>query len=232
MPTIFKLCFTAAFALLAAACVTVDPHGFSAQEVRSWKVVAVEGAIPDNVRVRWPKAEDEYIEKALPRAPAQFVVDSNSGHERSIAGERPPVTEEVRRGAWAHVRGRFSERVRHVMDPMRGVLDGQRPVKLVTTLHGLDVPSRGRQFAEGLAMRLVLGHGAPMPNSTMVVSTDVVDARTGAVLASYPRRTLTLPGGEALISFNSADPYGTDAVVGMLRTYQAEFATWLLKSGA
>jgi hypothetical protein len=226
-----KLCCAAALALMAAACVTADPHGFSAQEVQSWKVVSVEGVIPDNVRVLWPKAEEEYLDKALPVASAKLVTDPNSGHERQIAGERPPMTEEVRRGAWAHVRSRFSERVRHVMDPLRGALAGQRPVKLVTTLHGLDVPSRGRQFAEGLAMRLVLGPGAPMPSSRMAVSTDVVDARTGAVLASYPRRTMTLPGGEALISFNSADPYGTDAVVAMLRDYETGFATWLLKTG-
>jgi hypothetical protein len=217
--------------MLVAGCVSVAPHALSAQDIQSWKVVAVEGIVPDTTFLAWPKIENQYLERALPVAPAKLVVDPNSGREQLESGERPPITEEVRRGARGFAKTQFEERLHHAMSPVRAMLNGQRPVKLVTTLSRLDVPSAARQVIQGAAMAVLFGPTGALPNTTLTVSTDVVDAKTGAVLASYPQRTLVRPGGEALISFDSSDPYSTDVVVGLLRGYQRDFASWLLKTG-
>ncbi|MDF3064012.1 MAG: hypothetical protein K0S06_4121 [Microvirga sp.] len=226
-----KLCLASGLAMLVAGCVSVAPHALSAQDIQSWKVVAVEGIVPDTTFLAWPKIENQYLERALPVAPAKLVVDPNSGREQLESGERPPITEEVRRGARGFAKTQFEERLHHAMSPVRAMLNGQRPVKLVTTLSRLDVPSAARQVIQGAAMAVLFGPTGALPNTTLTVSTDVVDAKTGAVLASYPQRTLVRPGGEALISFDSSDPYSTDVVVGLLRGYQRDFASWLLKTG-
>ena len=108
---------------------------------------------------------------------------------------------------------------------------GQRPVKIRTTLHRLDVPTLGRQIVAGAIMAVAFGAGAATAQnrSTMEVSTVVVDAKTGAVLLSSPQKPLTRQGGEAGGVASPTDPYVGDAVANMLGEHKNEFGRWLVK---
>lgn len=217
-------------ACVLAGCVTTPPHSLTVQDIGSWKLVDVEGTFADNARVNWPKVEDAFIDANLPRGPETTSEDDN-GRLVTRPGERPAVTDEVRRAARLHAQAQFTDRTRRHMEPLGAAMAGQRPVKIRTTLHRLDVPTLGRQIVAGAIMAVAFGAGAATAQnrSTMEVSTVVVDAKTEAVLVSYPQRTLTRQGGEASGVANSTDPYVGDAVASMLGEYKNEFGRWLVK---
>ena len=112
------------------------------------------------------------------------------------------------------------------MEPIRGVLLGRRPVKVVTTVYGLDVPTMGRQIVNNL----LFGSGTSGSQSKISLSTDIVDAKTGAVLLSYPKQFVSRQGGESLFALDASDPYSSDAAAGLLKQYHEQYFRWLLKA--
>lgn len=174
-------------ACLLAGCVTVPPPSLSVEDVSSWKLIGVEGALADTARIGWPKVEDEFLAANLSRAPDTTSTD-REGNAVTVPGAPLPLTDDQRRAARALVQSRFTERVRLHLEPLGAAMVGQRPVKIRATLRRLDVPSLGAQIVKGVAMAVMFGAAAASAQnqSTLELTTDVVDAKTGAVLLSYP----------------------------------------------
>jgi hypothetical protein len=172
-----------------------------------------------------------FVDKHLPPGPDETYVSDENGRTMTRPGQRPPMTPELKKAARALIHAELHQRARRYMEPARGALTGQRPVKVVTTVHSLDVPSMGRQIAHAVIMGLVAGAGATQSQSSITVSTDIIDAKSGTVLLSYPKRTISQSGGESvLMTGNAADPYSGDAAAALLKRYHDEYLPWLLKA--
>jgi hypothetical protein len=219
-----------ATALLVAGCMTTA-HTLSTSEVQSWKVASIETVVAPDASLVWPKVADPFMDKHLPPGPAETYVSDESGREMTRPGRRPPMTPEIQKAARAVMQTELDQRARRYMEPVRGALIGQRPVKVVTTVHRLDIPSTGRQIAQAVIGGLIGGVGAAQSQSTMTVSTDIVDAKTGAVLLSYPKSTMVLSGGEnSWMMSNAGDPYSGDAAAALLKKHHDQYLPWLLKA--
>jgi hypothetical protein len=221
-----RLFVLGAAASLVSGCVTVAAHNVATDEIQSWKVATIETVVAPDARIIWPKVEEPFVEKHLPRGAATTFVSDDSGREATKPGERPPVTSEIRQAGRAHFQRELNERARRYMEPIRGVLLGRRPVKVVTTVYGLDVPTMGRQIVNNL----LFGSGTSGSQSKISLSTDIVDAKTGAVLLSYPKQFVSRQGGESLFALDASDPYSSDAAGGLLKQYHEQYFRWLLKA--
>ena len=218
-----------ATALLLAGCQTTA-HTLSPSEVQSWKVAAIDTVVAPEARLTWPKVAEPIIDKHLPRGPDETYTN-DSGREMTRPGQRPTITPEVQKIARVQMEAELHQRARRYMEPVRGALIGQLPVKVITTVHRLDIPSTGLQIAQAVIGGLIGGVGAAQSESTMILSTDIVDAKTGAVLLSYPKNTVVLPGGEnSWMMSNAGDPYSGDAAAALLKKYHDGYLPWLLKA--
>ena len=194
-----------------AACVTVPPPSVSVDEIASSELVGseVEG---EQVIASWPDQEQAYLAsgKADPDVVKRLPTEAASNF---------PVLQAQFRAA---LQPRFQAALAQTVAP---AMQGAHPVRAVMKLQRFDVPGGARR---------VLVNG----NVTMRAVIDLVDAKSGAVLVSYPGPLFVRDIGGALLG-GVIHGVVTAAVVGaidkdepgtmMINAYVTDYRKWLLE---
>jgi len=208
---------------LLAACVTTEPHTLSVDSVRALRLERVDVVLDPAAPIAWSGL-------------AQEIRDARKGPNATTErtyGEAGP--EEVKIPA-AELRAlaasRLREKVGTFTEPsLKSSLSGTKPVVTRITVHDVRIPGTGEQIAVGLAFGLLAGPvaaGSASVNSTMAVSVDFVDPRTGSPILSYPRTTLVTQGGYKL-NMGTSGVFSHDPIERMLADLNNRLTSWLLK---
>jgi hypothetical protein len=204
------------FAATLAGCVTIPPP-ISVDEARTWKVVSVEGALAQVASSAWMSVKHDFMQ-------------ANGLEDKVIqSGDRdtPPriVEAELPREQFrAYVAARFSDRVKQSFTAkMQREFTGNRPVKIVVTMHHAMILDAGRRF---LAMLLA---GQSGDQNTLTAHIDVIDARSGQILVSYPRTVVTGMGGGAGLDFSGGPVVENDPMLRMVNQLRERFLRWILR---
>jgi hypothetical protein len=64
----------------------------------------------------------------------------------------------------------------------------------------------------------------------LTVTTQIVDAKTGAVILTFPRRTEVGQGGDGLIDWGGEDRFSSDPLVRLLAAHREDLLSWLLRN--
>jgi len=199
-----------------AGCVTTPPP-ISVDEARTWKVVSVEGALAQVASSAWMSVKYDFMQ-------------ANGLEDKVIqSGDRdtPPrvVEAELPREQYrAYVAAQFSARVKQSFTAkMQHEFTGRRPVKIVVTMHQATILDPGRRF---LAM-LVAGRSGD--ENTLTAHIDVIDARSGQVLVSYPRTVVTGVGGGPSFDFSGGPIIENDPMLRMVNRLREQFLRWILR---
>ena len=190
------------------ACVTTASHTLSVDEVRALRLERLDLVLDSAARVHWSAAEEEYAKSKGGRPQG----DSAAPREAPTEGFR------------AYIAGRLRDKAKAVIEPsLRSALVGTRPVAARINVHGVNVTG----FFEGMVPGILLGPQAV--TSDMGVSVDIVDARTGAPVLSYPRTALSTQGGQKL-DWGFSGAYSSDPIERLLADLNGRLTPWLLKT--
>jgi hypothetical protein len=205
-----------AFAVAMAGCVTTPPP-ISVDEARTWKVVSVEGALALVASSAWMSVKYDFM-KANGLEDKVIQGADRDTPTRVIEAELP--REQYR----AYVAAQFSERVKQSFTTkLQHEFAGKRPVKIVVTIHQAQILDPGRRF---LAM-LVAGQSGNQ--NTLLAHIDVLDARSGQVLVSYPRTLVTGVGGGPSFEFSGGPIIENDPMLRMVNQLREQFLRWILR---
>jgi hypothetical protein len=159
--------------VILAGCATVPPHGLSSTDVSSLKINEIKAVLGQANAVSWP---DYAFELSFSSSAAAPSLDP--------AVTPPPAVppEDINR--------RVQETVlRNMESAVRGQLpvlpDAKRPARIVVTVTAVQIPS---------AVQRILFGGAPELQASAVVT----DAKTNAVLATYPVSRATAYAGQGI----------------------------------
>jgi hypothetical protein len=215
-PIVRPISFAALGAVVLAACVTTTPpHGLSVDNVRALRLERVEVAIDPAAQINWSE-----LTSGLATAQAAPVQNDMTGSIPDIPEPPRLSPEQSRANAMANMR----EKARTVLEPtLKSTLNGMKPVNARVTVHYVKVAG----FFEGLAKHMIIGPGAAQ--STMVVSVDFIDARSGATVVSYPRTGLSTEGGYKL-NMGTTGAISHDPIERMFASLNDRLTSWLLKA--
>jgi hypothetical protein len=215
--------FQAYLVLLAVAfvsgCVSGPPHGLTQDQVRSLKIIAVEGVVAPVARANWAVVTDEFRNaKGL----NVFVKPSQERDEPQQIVEPPLPLAEFR----AFVETRFAMRVQKAFGgPLKAAFAGTRPVKVIVTLHYASIPSGGQR-----AVSMMLS-GQSGDENKLLASVELVDANSKKTIASMPQQLITgMGGGPGLDYSEGVLAIEADPMIRMLNRLRSAFSTWLLPS--
>ena len=170
----FVFAFSFAACLAIAGCVTTTPpHNLSPESVRALRFERLDLVVNPGANINWPAAVEEWTKSstATPAAPR---------------ASRETATE----GLQAHVAAQLRARARNALEPqLKTALAGGRPVIARMTVNHIHVPT----FMEGVAPALIWGPQAVQ--SGLRANIDILDARTSAVVLSFPDTLVTTQGG-------------------------------------
>ncbi len=182
-----------------AACTTIAPNTLSAVETANLRFTSLEVAVPEATRIAWSSAEDDYLR----------------GRGLSMTDPALTKTPEAR----GHLRDLAASRLRAALERVTAKRQaGDRPARLVATIHNVNIPSA--------AQRVLIG-GQP----TVKADVAIYDARTNALLTTYTGAMGTKYTGEgvtgvlvdaAFVAGGADDLYDRAA-----RDYAAGFEDWL-----
>ncbi|MGO4741053.1 hypothetical protein AB4099_31315 [Bosea sp. 2KB_26] len=205
------------FAATMAGCVTTPPP-ISVDEARTWKVVSVEGALAQVASSAWISVKHDFM-KANGLEDKIIESGDRDTPRRVIEAELP--REQFR----TYIAAQFSDRVKQSFTAkMQREFTGNRPVKIVVTMHHAVILDPGRRF---LAM-LVAGQSGDQ--NTLTAHIDVIDARSGQILVSYPRTVVTGVGGGASFDFSGGPIIENDPMLRMVNQLREQFLRWILRS--
>ncbi|MGV3633047.1 MAG: DUF6778 family protein [Pseudorhodoplanes sp.] len=192
----------AGLASILAGCVTTATNTLSPAEVQTLRLTEVRVSVPVEAGIVG------YDALTTEYAAAKRIPN----HELNAGTE----TEEAK--AWA--RNHLQARVKTAMEKQLGeTLRGQRPVRAEVVVKGFQLSSA--------VQRIVVGG-----DYRMVADVTLVDAKSGAVITSYPEmlhRAVALNGwGGAIVQavYDASNPPGDRVVNGFAEQYKA----WLVKS--
>ncbi len=159
--------------VMLAGCATVPPHSLSSGDVSSLNITEIKAVIGQANAINWP---DYAAELASPASPEGSTPDPTVQPKPTVPSDE--------------VKGRIEATVlRNMETAVRAQLpvlpDAKRPARIVITLNAVQIPS---------AIQRILVGGAPMINASAVVT----DAKTNAVLATYPMTTATAYAGQGI----------------------------------
>lgn len=203
-------------AALIAGCVTTPPP-VSVDEARTWKVVSVEGALAQVASSSWMSVKEDFM-----KANGLEVKVIESGDR-----DTPPriVEPELPREKFrAFVAAQFSNRVKQSFSAkMQSEFTGTRPVKIVVTMHDALILDPGRRFTA------MLFAGQSGNENTLTAHIDVIDARSGHILVSYPRTVVTGMGGGPSFDFSGGPIIENDPMLRMVNLLRERFLRWILR---
>jgi len=212
---------TLAGAGLLAGCVATQPqHHLSLDLVQSFKFAGIEGRVDPEVRGVWLSMKDDFLKSKGIVIP-QPDNENPGGPLKEVA--MPPDAEFK-----AFLSREFNERARKVFaEPLAQELKGTRPVKVITTLHAVNIPPYWARLFKQLAV------GRQGDQNSIGVGFEVVDAKSGqSLVRSAPIGQLGV-GGEYWIDMGGPrGMFNQDPMVRMLSLLQPQFSDWLLKRAA
>jgi hypothetical protein len=206
--------------------------------VRALKLVSVDVELdPDRDRsLVWSGLLDEFRKTrdqpaasrpeaagGTPPAPAQGTRQTPgiSPAPQAEGGRFDPPWDQLQAFAHDHI----ARRARLTMEgPLRRELTGSRPVRVVLKVHGVVIPSFGAMLVRSLFVRYSGGE------DQLRVTTDIVDAKTGAVILTFPRRTEIGQGGYGLVDWGGEDRSSSDPLVRLLAEHREALLSWLLRN--
>jgi hypothetical protein len=212
-----------AFAALAGAalltgCVSTQPkHDLSLDLVQNFKFAGLDGRIDPAISGTWLSMKEDFLKSkgiALPQPDYE-----NPGGQP----KEPQFSHDELRAFLAR---QFNERLAKAFaGPMAHELKGSRPVRIIATLHFVDIPAPGARV-----MRTVLG-GQSGNDNTIIVSFDIVDAKSGQSLLRLPNIRERGFGGVPVVDLGPLTVKVTDPdpMVRMLISLQSKFSAWLFK---
>jgi hypothetical protein len=187
-------------AVALSACTTVT-RSLSLQDVRSFRLVAVEARPAPDAQINWGGGEQAYF--------ASKGADPNDPATGNLA-----QTPEGRAAIGRMASDRLAGHLRAALAPQ---LTGTRPVKVILTLRAVIVPSA--------IFRVVVGG-----NPTMTGDVVVVDAATGKTLLTYDSLAVQAVAGQgvggALIDATISG--GQDHIDRVGARFGATFVNWLM----
>jgi hypothetical protein len=219
MSRCIALCLTA---LALAGCVTVPPPSLSVDQVRGLRLAAVEVELePDRERsLVWHGLLEEFRKARDLEVPVPQAQGTDA---------RPPGGGGTFDPPWDHLRAfthdHITRRARLTMEgPLGRELTGSRPVRVVLKAHEVVIPS----FGAMLVRSLFVGYSGG--EDRLTVTTQIVDAKTGAVILTFPRRTEVGQGGYGLIDWGGEDRSSSDPLVRLLAAHREDLLSWLLRN--
>jgi len=124
----------------------------------------------------------------------------------------------------AFIAAQFSSRVRTSFPAkMQSAFTGTRPVKIVVTMHGAEILDPGQ-----LAAKVFFG-GQSAAQHALLAHIDVIDARSGKILVTYPITRVTVSGVRGF-DFNGGAAAENDPMLKMLNQLREQFLRWLLQT--
>lgn len=205
-----------AVAVLLAGCVT-SPPPVALDEARNWKVVSVEGALAPVASSAWMSVRDEFM-----KANGLEVKVEHGDRDTPTRVIEPELPREQYR---AFIAAQFSNRVKASFSgKMQSEFAGTRPVKIVVTMHSAEILDPGRRFVK------VLFAGQSGDRNTLLAHIDVLDARSGNVLVTYPRTLVTGVGGGAGFDFSGGPVIENDPMLRMVNQLREQFLRWILRT--
>jgi hypothetical protein len=158
--------------LSLGACVTVPPPAVSPAEIASYKLAGVEVQGAQAVQT-WPAAQEAYL--------ASGKADPEIAKRLPDEGIQPfpPVQSFVT----ATLQQRFGQEFGAQVAPL---LRGSRPVRIVVTLKTFDIPTGARKALVDSQAKLA-------------ATIDILDAKSGEVLVSYPGPMKAMTLGPTLL---------------------------------
>ncbi len=209
---LFALALTAAL----AGCVTSAPP-LSVDEIKTWKVVSVEGVVAPVARSGWMSVKHDFMKlKGL-----EIIVKPSEerGLPQQIIEPTLPL-EEYR----AYIASQFSQRVKtSFTGPLQGQLHGARPVRIVVSMHHALILHANARFGA------ILWAGQSGDENTLTTSIEVVDVRTGKTLLTYPQTITRGTGGGPSFALSGGPIIENDPMIRMLNSLRERFTAWLLK---
>ena len=125
----------------------------------------------------------------------------------------------------AFVATQFSSRVKQsFLAKMQSEFTGTRPVKIVVTMHDALILDPGRRFMA------TLFSGQSGDQNTLTAHIDVIDARSGQVLVTYPRTVVTGRGGGPGLDFSGGPVIENDPMLRMVNEFRERFLRWILRA--
>ena len=214
MPTrrLFALALTAAL----AGCVTSAPP-LSVDEIKTWKVVSVEGIVAPVASSGWMSVAHDF--RKLKGLEIIVKPSEERGLPQQIIEPALPL-EEYR----AYIASQFSQRVKSSFTgPLQGGLHGTRPVRIVVSMHDALILDGNARFGATLLS------GQSGDENTLTASIDVVDARTGKTLLTFPQSVTKGTGGALGLALGGGPIIESDPMIRMLNSLRERFTAWLLK---
>lgn len=212
--------FVLALALVVSGCLSAHRHALPVEEVESFKLASLEGQVAPNLTGTWLSMRDDFIKS---KGGAQTSDATTSDQAQNESASQFSQTE-----FRAFLSGQFSERFRKAFSaPLTDELKGTRPVRVVATLRTVEIlPAVARIF-------MTLAAGQAGNSNAIVVSFEIIDAKSGKVLLTSPPIRHTGVGGQSLIDLGGSGPlFDPDPMTRMLFSLQPQFSEWLFKRGA
>lgn len=196
--------------MVLAGCAT-STNSLSLNEVKGLKLESVEVVYAETSNIWWGNAEREYAAQAeksgaaeaKPKGKLAEPEDSAALHDRLVNSPE----------AKAYIKAKLTRAITENVASVGSELKGQRPVKIVVTVHGLHIPSA--------AQRVVIGG-----NPTLFAITTLKDAKTGAELGKLDRISAA-PAGQGLIGV-LVDQGFDDLDQRVLAVYREQVRQWLI----
>jgi hypothetical protein len=186
-------------ALALTGCATVAPSTVSVDDVRNFRPVSIEVKAAPDARIIWATGEEAYI-----RA---------TGQTATVDAFTPTPQ------AKAFLADLASQKLKSALDQkLAGVMSGSRPVRVVTTITGVDIPSAGRKILVG-------------GSNQLRADTVILDAKTGQQLTTYRgAQSYNFQGAGLLGVATQAlvdDVRGSGGYEMLATTYANDFSRWL-----
>ncbi|POR53106.1 hypothetical protein [Bosea psychrotolerans] len=208
--------FALALTVALAGCVTSVPP-LSVDEIKTWKVVSVEGIVAPVARSGWMSVAHDF--RKLKGLEIIVKPSEERGLPQQIIEPALPL-EEYR----AYVASQFSQRVKtSFTGPLQGQFHGTRPVRIVVSMHDALILDGNARFGA------ILLSGQSGDENTLTASIDVIDARTGKTLLTFPQSITRGTGGSLGLALSGGPIIENDPMVRMLNQLHERFTTWLLK---
>ncbi len=212
------------FAVAVAAglfgCATIPPSPLGQDATARLRLDSVNVKIAPDANVVWANAEDEYVKSRPPTDQGPSKIKSTSaglspsgeGSEYADIAASPEAQAFVRTKAAASLKAALEKALKPELQR------GMQPVRLEVTIHLFDVPSAAR--------RVVVG-GAPM----IIASAELIDAGTGAVLASRPRFAAMAYAGNGWLGV-AIDQAMDDLDARLTAQFASTYRAWLLNENS
>lgn len=216
----FGRLMVAALAAGICGCATIPPSPLGQDAMARLRLDSVNVKLAPDANVVWANAEDEYVKSRPPADLGQSKVKATpaglspdgEGSEYAVIAASPEAQAFVRTKAAASLKAALEKSLKPELQR------GMQPVRLEVTIHLFDVPSAAR--------RVVVG-GAPL----IIASAELIDAGTGAVLASRPRFVAMAYAGNGWLGV-AIDQAFDDLDVRLTDQYATTYRAWLLNEGA